>query len=86
MGHVKGDITWIGVYSKVLEKDQPTSNFWEDPMGIPIHERPPDVSDQVLEDVTNGKHMEQVVEQLGPDPIGSTIYLIRKSLSVRLFN
>ena len=68
--HVKGDITWIGVYSKTLEKVQPTSNFWQDPIGIPIEERPPEVSDLVMEEVTSGKHMEQVVEQMGPSQRG----------------
>ena len=68
--HVKGDITWIGVYSKSLEKVQPTSNFWEDPMGIPIEERPPEVSDLVMEEVTSGKHIQQVVEQKGPSQRG----------------
>ena len=67
---MKGDITWIGVYSKTLEKVQPTSNFWQDPIGIPIEERPPEVSDQVMEKVTTGKHIEQVVEQMGPSQRG----------------
>ena len=68
--HVKGDITLIGVYSKTLDKVQPTSNFWQDPIGIPIEERPPEVSDLVMEEVTSGKHMEQVVEQMGPSQRG----------------
>ena len=70
--HVKGDRTWIGVYSKSLEKVQPTSNFWQDPIGIPTKERPPEVSDLVMEEVTSGniEHIEQVFDQMGPSRKG----------------
>ena len=67
--HVKGDITWIGVYTKSMSLVEPSDVFWDDPKQIPIQELPPELDKKTVEDVSSGKHLKQVEEQLH-DPEG----------------
>ena len=77
--HVKGDITWIGVYTKSMNLVEPSETFWDDPKQIPIEELPPQLDSETVEDVSSGKHLKKVVEQLH-DPDGEQrLHLFRLS-------
>ena len=64
--HIKGDITWIGVYSKKKPTVKPAAIFWEDSTGIPFEELPPQVSPSRLKKVSAGQHLKVVDENVGP--------------------
>ena len=64
--HIKGDITWIGVYSKKKPTVKPAAIFWEDPKGIPSEELPPELSPSRLKEVSEGQHLKLIDENVGP--------------------
>ena len=84
--HVKGPITWIGVYSKAMQASQkevqPQDCFWQDSRNIPVEEQPPDLSDEEFQDVCAGKHMKQVQDSLRPNEEGEVVLL--KVTTVRI--
>ena len=75
--HVKGPITWIGVYCKAMEASQkevePQESFWQDCRGIPVEEQPPALDDEEFQDVCAGKHMKQVQDNVRPNEEGEVV-------------
>ena len=87
--HVKGDITWIGVYSKTFKKtnvpDYPVEEFWQRPGEVPVDELPPELDEETLKLLESGKTVErQSTKPEVPDEGRKMIYY-KRTLDAFLF-
>ena len=68
--HVRGPITWVGIYSKALvesTEELPSCEFWENSEKISHEEVPPEITSKQMQQLESGATLRQQCSNLYTD-------------------